>query len=71
MMKIDHVAMAVSHRIMAMRVAMWLRILRAFMLMLVMFVVHMQVHMDHRLVRMLKLNHITSRPQDCPGYGRS
>ena len=71
MMKIDHVAMAVSHRIMAMRVAMWLRFLRAFMLMLVMFVVRMQVHMDHSLVRMLKLNHITSRPQDCRRYGRT
>jgi len=71
MMKIDHVAMAVSHRIMSMRVAMWLRFLRAFMLMLVMFVVRMQVRMDHGLVHMLKFKHITSRPQDCPGYGRT
>lgn len=50
---------------------MWLRFLRAFMLMLVMFVVRMQVRMDHGLVHMLKFKHITSRPQDCPGYGRT
>jgi hypothetical protein len=62
--------MAVSHRIMAMGVAMWLASFPAFMLMLVMFVVRMQVGMVHSLVRMLKFNHITSRPQHCPGYGR-
>jgi len=50
---------------------MWLRILRAFMLMLVMFVVRMQMRMDHSLVRMLEFDRITSRPQDCPGYGRT
>ncbi len=70
MMKIDHVAMAVSHRVMAVGVAMWLASFPAFMFMLVMFVVHMQVRMDHSLVRMLKFNDITSRPQHCPGYGR-
>ena len=71
MMIIDHVAMAVSHRGMAVGVAMWLTSFPAFMFMLVMFVVHMQVRMVHSLVSMLKFNDITSRPQDCPGYGRT
>ena len=71
MMKIDYVAMAVSHRVMAVGVAMWLAFFPAFMFILVMFVVYMQVRMVDGLVRMLEFKHITSRPQDHPGYGRT
>ena len=71
MMIIDHVAMAVSHRGMAVGVAMWIASFPAFMFMLVMFVVRMQVRMADGLVRMLEFKHITSRPQDCPSYDRT
>ena len=47
MMIIDHVAMAVSHRVVAMRVGMWLRAVPASMFMLVMFVVRVLVGMVH------------------------
>ena len=63
--------MAVSHRVVAMRVGMRLSAFAAFMFMLVMFVVHMQVRMVHSLVRMLEFRHIGRGPQDCPGYGRT
>jgi hypothetical protein len=63
--------MAVGHRVMAVEVAMWLASVTAFMFMLVMFVVHMQVRMVHGLVRMLEFNHIARGPQDGPGYGRT
>ncbi len=43
MMIIDHVAMAVSHRGMAVGVAMWISSFPAFMFMLVMFVVRISV----------------------------
>ena len=71
MMIVDHVAMAVSHRDMAVGVAMRLASFPAFMFMPVMFVVHMQVRMVNGLVRMFEFKHITSGPQEYPGYGRT
>ncbi len=56
---------------MAVGVAMWIASFPAFMFMLVMFVVRMQVRMDHSLMRMIQFDRIASRPQDCPGYGRT
>ncbi len=71
MMVVDHVTMAVSHRVVTMKVGMWLGSFPDFMFMLVMFVVRVQVRMVHGLVTMIEFTDIASRPQHCPRYGRT
>ena len=71
MMIVDHVTMAVSHRVVVMRMGMWLRAFPALMFMPVMFVVRVRVRMAHGFVGMFEFDRIAGRPQDRPGDGRT
>ena len=63
-----------ADRLVAMRMAVWLRTLPAFVLVLMMIVVDMQCIVRQRLVDMLDLHRIVRRPQDprdCGARSRS